>query len=138
MSLEQRINKLDDITKQLALEIKEGNSTNTLKLLEYILDKVNTKAIIVKEDYTILYLNQALEEFFREHNLDITVGMNWWERFYNSQSPLDWCPIKKTIESKKVTKQVLNGELTKKKLEIICIPLLYNGVSGVIAFFWEA
>ena len=137
MSLEMSINNLDRINKELALELKEKKIGEKLKIVEFILDNLKTKAIIITSDYEILYFNKSFGDFFGKYNLKVNLGDNWWQKMYDSPIPKEWCPVKEAIASKKVIKKIIDGEITKSKYSFVCVPLIYNGISGVIAFIDE-
>ncbi|MBE3094743.1 MAG: hypothetical protein IMZ52_06890 [Actinobacteria bacterium] len=137
MSLEESINNLDRITKEVALEIEHGSSEGILQLVELILDKLDTFGLIIKNDGKIIYVNKSLIAYLKGCNLTANIGDNVYNSLLGQEIAPEWCPVKKAIESRKIIFDIFTSPKTGNKYRTICIPLLYDGVSAVIDFFWR-
>jgi len=134
-NLNNRINKLKILTKELAKEIEHEDSTHVLDFIKLILDSVKSPAFIIDINYNLLYANLEAERLGKKYGVytEAGIGKKCYEIQYPGQNkPCNNCPAKKAIKSKKVENTEWVSGNSNAKYMVTDIPLLYNGVAGVI------
>jgi len=131
------LNSLKRLTMELAEEIEYDEHGKVWKFITLILDSVNSPAAIIGADHTLLYINKetikrhAIQGFDIEDELGKTVRKTRFCR------PLEMdcskCPIMKSMETKEVYTIDYKSDITGILYKMICIPLVFDGVSGVLA-----
>ena len=121
-------------TKELAEEVKGNNQGPYWAFLTHLLDRLVTYSAILDKDGNILFLNKAIiKNAGKAFNTDINqfIGMHCKETQL-CDKVCDKCPIKKTYKRKQVLTSEYKCPLTGEISELVCIPLLYDGISGII------
>ena len=129
---------LKRLTKELAEEIHYEEKGRVFKLMRLIFDNIESYVTIMNSDCGILYINPSAYSSFKENfNIDIHEGTNCKEIInLFSQDYCKNCIAKMCMSQKKVLNEIFESKKTGKKYWRTCIPLAYNGVSGVIEI-WE-
>lgn len=130
------LRKLRRLTHELVDEINEGGGP-VLDLIVLILDSVDQIAVIMDKEANLIYANSYAHNFINDLGIELEYEKNWYKQLYNLDESPTWCPVKKTLENKTVSKVHIHSPLTDIDWEVICIPLAYNGISGVISFASE-
>jgi len=134
------LNKLKELTYELAEEIQGNLHAGPLfGLLMSYFDTVNTYVSIIRNDKTVLYLNKAARERIEELGLDpddyideVCVGLRDQCGLVNN------CPLEECIETKKiVVRHNIKSPITDIRYTVVCMPLVYNGVSAVVEMWTE-
>ena len=132
MSLEENVNNLKRLTQELAEEIHHKENGNMFKFMKLLFNNIESFVTIVDEDCNMLYLNPSAIKFSKEMvNLDMKEGDNCLEWIGDKKFCED-CIVKPCMNQKKILNQVMTSPITHKKYWRTCIPLVYDGVSGVI------
>ena len=136
--MSKNLNKLKRLTKELAEEVHYAEEGPIFKLVTLLLDNVTTFAVIVDNDKNLIWANKA------SINNASTAGINI-ESYYGQDcskihlcnGECDKCPVTKAVTSKKVHTTFFECVVSHDIYDMICIPLIYDGVSGVIVMMGE-
>jgi hypothetical protein len=89
--------------------------------------------IVVNTDLTISMFNEKMGKLVKDKlNIDLKKGDNIYKAMYNIDSPPEWDPFIPSIKSKKVVVREFISPITKSRYSVISIPMIYNGISGVV------
>ena len=129
------------LTKELSEEIEYDEHGKIWKLITFILDNVGSPAAIINKKHALLYINKNCRERFKELGFDGEkyIGKNIkGSKFCESLlSACDECPIQKTLDTKEVHTLDFTSKISNINYKMICIPLIFDGVSGVLAILSE-
>jgi len=110
---------------------------DTLKRLnEYqlIIDNIDSYVAIVTLDLKMALVNKKMKNMLNERlGLCPSVGDPVYKSLYNMDTIPDWDPFVSAIKRRKIIIREFVSPTTKRKYGLIAIPLIYNGVSGVMA-----
>lgn len=134
------INRLRELTTELAKEIKHGDGDGeVLNFLEIIFDHIEGTYIeVVTYEYKLLYVNPWGKEQLKDLlDLEIVEDKEYcYKKMWNRDTPCPWCPVEKAIDERRIIHlrqlAIDNPISTNYEYCITVIPLLYNGVSGAI------
>jgi len=132
---EYNLNELKNLTKELAIGIQKKKS-NIFDKIKFIFDGLHSPIAIIDNEYRMIYLNDEIKKLAKEETgVNIKEGEVCYKVLYGRNNVCDDCLVRKALETKKViiSKRCLQN--TKEELIITCIPLIYNGISGVIKIF---
>lgn len=134
--LEQKLYDLDELTKKLAVEVRDNSLGFTYQACVDILSRIKTPATIISNEYNIIYLNSSALELFKKDldSQEVTFGKLCYKELYGINDVCNKCPVKHSIENKKVYIVDYTSPKGEKYL-LISIPLAYNGTSGAIELF---
>jgi len=133
--MSENLNKLNRLTKELAEEIKYEETGPALKFCKLILGSIKSPAFIIDKDYNLIYGNPEAERLGKKYNVFTKsgIGKKCYEVQYPGQGgPCKDCPAIKAIKTKKVENTEWKSKNSKITYMVTDIPLVYNGVSGVI------
>jgi len=137
-SITADIEEIKSITARIAKELGEPPAaSHLLTFLKLIFDNLKSYVLIIGADNTILYMNPAVAEGMTRYGLKCNVGDKCYKTFYLKDSPCDHCFAKEAIETRHVVFNSLESPFDHKQYLSICIPLIVNGVSGVIELVRE-
>ena len=134
------LTNLKKLTHELSEEIKGNIHAGPLfGLLTSYFDTIDTYVTIIRNDKTVLYLNKAVRERIEELGLDpddyidgICIGSKGKCGLVNN------CPLEECIETKKiVVRHDVKSPITDIRYTVVCMPLIYNGVSAVVEMWTE-
>lgn len=137
-TLTQSINKLKELTVELAEEIRD-ESDGLLKFVGTIFDYIEGTCIeVVTTDYELLYISPWTKKKMHEVNIEVSDRGLCFERIWGMSSPCSWCPVARAVRERKILHinkaeiavPLTNG--TDVEYCVTVIPLVYNGVSGAI------
>lgn len=131
-NLNNRINKLKKLTEQLAKEIEYEDNGNVLNLLKLILDSVKSPAFVITKNFDVVFLNKEAGRLGAKYNIDIDMSKKCYEMQYGLDEPCKNCPVSKALKSKKIENIEWTSSHSGRTYMITDIPLLYNGIAGVI------
>jgi hypothetical protein len=136
-NLDERIKNLEVLTRELAYNIIDHESFSVLNFTKFILNEVETPAMITDLKDNIVYVNPPLRELLEYKGVNVDQeDVPWWTVFWGDENPpsKDWL-TKECMDGRKVLHKDLKSKLYKnKRYFITCVPLIYNGVSGVLSF----
>lgn len=123
--------ELDDlrrITYELASEVESGAEGPTFDIVTFILDQINSPAMILNDDLEVIYQNGGMTEW-----LDQDYEGRKCFSALDRESPCEDCDALRSLE----TKKVIHGEnsLSPNSASKVTIPLIFNGVSGTMILF---
>lgn len=123
------LDKLKDVTKELAEQLQYGQPGPLFSLVAMIMDNIRSPIAIIDKNYKVLYMNPVLkDELGRGDEID---HLTCYQLYFNEGVPCVSCPVRKTLETRKV--EVINYvDVRGDEITTTCIPLIYNGVSAVI------
>lgn len=131
--LESIISSLEELTSKLGTEISEGIHGPTFKFTQMVLDNLNTPCAIIDEGYHLIYANDSfVREFSYYLPTPLVFGDVCYETFHGRKSICEECHVEKSLESRHVLISSRQFPPSDKKYYVICIPLIYDGVAGVI------
>lgn len=130
-TVEEDAEEIRRITRQLAAEIKNKECT-VLSLLELVFDKIKSLVVIMRENLEVIYANKATLKFLGKESAR---GVKCHELFYDSPIPCPNCQVNEVIKTRRIgivkKTKALSGYVAT------CIPLIANGVTGVIELIEE-
>lgn len=138
MSLEDSVNNLRRLTQELAEEIRYEEYGQAFKFMRLIFDNIESYITIMDSNCKILYINPSAIKSAKDLlNVDLHVGSNCKD-IINIINPIHCkdCLARACINKRKVLNEIFGSIKTGKKYWRTCIPLAYNGISGVIEI-WE-
>ena len=131
--LENNIQDLEVITRKLALEVHKGVHGPTYEFCQLVLNNLQTPALIIGNNYEIVYLNDCARQFIEEKlNVSIRLGKTCYKEAFNLDDVCKGCPVKMAIDNRKVYFVDFLSPKTSLRYSVICIPLIYDGVAGAI------
>ena len=135
--IDNTMNNLRRLTQELAEEIKYDEVGPMFKFCKLIFDNLKTKVVIIDTKGIIKYMNKTLLDYASKFNLDLKVGNNWYIPCGFDKEP-EIYPAKEAIENRQVIHAIFKSKKTGNTLDIIAIPLIFNGVSGAICLLNQA
>ena len=124
---------LKRLTQELANEIKCEETGPALEFCKLILSSIKSPSVIINKDFKVVYLNDVAIKLGLKYGIDTTLGTKCYKARYNLDKPCKDCPlVKETREIQNIKWKSPHSGITYM---ITTIPLLYNGVSGVIKIF---
>ena len=130
------LSSLKRLTKQLAEEIEYDEHGTAWKFITLILDSVNSPSAIIGADHKLLFINN---ETIKRHNkigFDIENELGKSVRKTRFCKPLGMdcskCPVQNSMKTKEVYTIDYKSDITGILYRMICIPLVFDGVSGVL------
>ena len=122
---------LKRLTKELAEEVEYDEKGPALRFIELILDNIHSMAGILDKDCNVVFINKSAIDYCKMNNIDFTdkgiCPMKLSKEYCKN------CPVKDTIKSRTVESVKYISPVTGRCISYTCIPLIFNGVSGVIA-----
>lgn len=127
------LSRLTEITHELAEDIKNRKFGDCLRFVTFLLDNIDTHIVILDEDCKVIFANK-----FARDNIKIDY-LNKTPRELGMCKSFDCkvCPFSSSMAGKKVISRTFTSK-TGKKMRMLCLPLLYNGSSGVIVILEDA
>lgn len=135
------LTKLKMLTEELAKEMSGENSNGQIfELLKQYFDGLESFVSILDKDGNVLYLNKCLSKRLRElGHQDANCYINKPVIEIDPKKMIHQKTVMKCIKTKKVTIQKgLKSKYSEKIYDLVCMPLKYDGVSGVIEIWEEA
>jgi hypothetical protein len=133
------LDKLREITEELANEIHDEERGKIWDLVTLIFDNVDSPVCIFDNECNILYLNPrtiiGLGRVGQDGNE--WIGKNAKDTDGCNNLDCDTCKIKKVLCSRKVETVTYCSPYSDEKFNMVCIPLIYNGTSGVITILGD-
>ena len=127
------LNNLQRLTQELAEEIHYEEYGHVFKLMSLIFDNVESYVVIIDTNCKLLYINPAAIKACKDLvNIDINTGDNCIKMMQSNPELCKDCLAKSCINQKKVLNEVTISPNTNIKYWRTCIPLAYDGISGVI------
>jgi len=124
---------LKQLTQELAEEIKLGKNGNTFNSICSIFDNLESYVAIVNSDCKLIYLNpSAIRNYKIRTNMDIKIGDNCLKLLQDNKEFCLDCLSQRCKNQRKVLSEIMTSPNTGIKYWRTCIPLIYNGTSGVI------
>jgi hypothetical protein len=138
MTLEENVNNLKRLTQELAEEVHHEEYGDAFKYIHLLFDKVESYIVILDNDCKILYLNPSVIKNCKEKlGISVGVGDNCLKLLKDGKELCKDCVVKTCVNQRKVLNQIIISPNTGIKYWKTCIPLVYNGVSGVIEILEE-
>ena len=133
MSLEKNINNLKRITQELAGEIHDKEYGDMFRFMRLLFDRVESYVSIVDKNCNLIYINpSAIRNYKERTGGDIEIGDKCIKLLQNNPEFCKECLAKDCINQKIILNKVFISPNTGLKYWRTCIPLIYDGVSGVI------
>ena len=130
--LSQRISNLKNLTRELAEEIEYEKYSHVLDFIKLILDAIKSPAMIITKDYKVIFINKEALKLSKKYKVTIDYSKTCYEMQYGTDKPCKDCPAKKAIKSRQVENSEWTSHLSGMDYMVTDIPLLFNGVAGVI------
>jgi len=131
------LSPLKRLTKQLAEEVEYDEHGKVWKFITLILNSVNSPAAIIGADHKLLFINKETIKRHKLMNFDIEGEVGKTLRKSRFCKPLGMdcnkCPVKNAMDTKEVHTIDYKSDITGINYKMICIPLIFDGVSGVLA-----
>lgn len=132
--IDNTINNLKRLTKELAEEIKNEEYGRMFDFCKLIFSNLNTYVIIIGLDEKIKYMNPSLSKYLKSVDSDLKVGDIWYKNWDSKSIPKDH-PSCEALKTRTVVHKKLEYPKLKSTYDVIAIPLIYNGISGTICLF---
>ena len=101
--------------------------------MKLLFDNVESYIAIIDKDCNLLYLNpSAIKNYKDRTGFTIQIGDKCIKLLQNNPEFCKDCSARKSITNKKVFNEIILSPNTGIKYWRTCIPLVYDGVSGVI------
>jgi hypothetical protein len=127
------LNNLKLLTQELAEEIHRKESGQAFKYMGLLFDNIESYVAIIDKDCKILYLNpSAIRNYKDRVGKDIKIGDNCITLLQDNKDFCKNCLTKTCINNRNVLNEIIISPNTGIKYWRTCIPLAYDGVSGVI------
>lgn len=132
MSLDDNVNNLKRLTQELAEEIHRDEEGRAFKFIKTLFNNIESFVAVVDDECNIIYINPSAVKFAKDNlKLDITKGDNCL-LWIKDKMFCENCIVKNCMNQKKILNEIMISPNTKLRYWRTCIPLVYNGVSGVI------
>jgi hypothetical protein len=123
---------LKQITQELAEEIHQEQHGKAFEFVKLLFDHIESFVVLIDNNCNFIYINPAVIKYSKEKlNMDIKQGDGcqiWSKGYFNCEN----CIVKTCINQRRVLSESLTSPHTNIKYWRTCIPLAYDGVSGVI------
>ena len=138
-NLDETLEKLRRSTHNLAIEVKKNTHGPAWDIVTLLLDNVKSPSAILNTNHEIVFINKSTKNIMRANGIKVKdiIGKHARETGLCPQVDCSDCPVNKVLHEKKVSTIKYKGPLDKRAYEMICIPLVYNGISGVITLIGE-
>lgn len=104
-----------------------------LDTFKTIIDRIDNYVIVINKDLKVVMVNKKCHDLILETTgKEIKAGDDWYKVVFNFDSPPSWDPIMRAVNTRKIVLKTIESPITKKKYCSINIPIIYNGVSGVV------
>ena len=125
--------ELKRITRELAEEVAYEERGPIFKLVTLVLDKIKSYAAIIGNNHKLIWVNQTAAKQANTHHIDIRslYGINCKTLNLCSGECGD-CPVTKSLKTKEVVTSEFKCVKSNDIYNMVCIPLVHNGTSGVI------
>ena len=123
---------LKRLTKELAEEIEYHEEGPSFKFIKLILDSVKSPVVIISNDFKTIYLNPLAIAMGEKYGIDTSLYVHCYEAVMGINSPCKGCPAKRALKSKQIENTEWISPVSGIKYMVTDIPLIYDGVSGVI------
>jgi len=143
MSLDERIKKIDILTRDLVAEVKHDYNKKLWDVITEIFDNLDSYVGVI--DYNtkeLIYMNPAAIQ----HDIDVgtnargQIGKDCKEACKQMNLPFDCenCPMKEVFKTNKISSSTFISSFTGIEYNFICIPIRFNGTQSVIAIMSES
>lgn len=130
---------LKRLTQELAEEVKYDEKGPLFKLVTLILNNIKSFAAILDDEKRLIWANKMSVKRANKFGIDLVNSYGKkCEKFEICSGKCKKCPIAKVIKQRKILTNDFKAKLSGKSFTMICIPLLYNGVSGVIVLMGDS
>jgi len=130
------LSPLRRLTRELAEEVEYDEHGRAWKFMTLILNSVQSPAAIIGSDHKLLFVNQETIKRHTAHGFEIESEVGKTVRKTRFCKPLAMdcskCPVQKSIDTKEVHTIDYRSDITGILYKMICIPLVFDGVSGVL------
>ena len=107
--------------------------TIKMGIFKTIIDKIDNYVIVIDTNLKVVMVNQLAQDLIlKATGKCINAGDDWYKVVFGLDSPPHWDPLTRAIKTRKVVLKTIESPLSKKKFCTINIPVIYNGVSGVV------
>ena len=124
----QRIQKIKDLTCEITEEIFKDANGVFFGTLGNIFESVDSGIKIVDTDCNIIYINPKAKELAEIGGEEVKKYIYCKE--ISNEEMCEKCMIKVAIKNRKVT--IFEYEFGEDPYIVICLPLIHNGLSGII------
>lgn len=104
-----------------------------LDVFKMIIDKIDNYVILIDKSLKVVMVNQKTQELLqKEIGKCVCKGDDWYKTVFGLDVVPIWDPITRAINNRKVVIKTIESPHTGLKFNTINIPVIYNGVSGVV------
>ena len=125
------------LTKELAEEIEYEEHGKAWKFITLILNSVNSPAAIIDSDHKLLFINKETIKRHKNIGFEIEneVGKSVRKTRFCKPLAMDCskCPVQLAMDTREVHTIDYKSDITGINYKMLCIPLVFDGVSGVLA-----
>ena len=126
------LDNLKRLTKELAEEVEYQEHGIAFKFIKLILDSIKSPAFIITREYDTVYLNPTAIKMAKKYGISTELGVKCYNVLFHKDEPCKECPVTRALKTRRVENTEWKSPLTGKKYMVTDIPLLFNGVAGVI------
>jgi len=124
---------LSKLTRELAEEIHKKESGLAFKSICIVFDNLKSIISIIDSDCKFIYLNKAAIDYTHDLlKIDISIGDHCLKLLGNDSKLCESCSSKKCVNERRIISEVFKSPNTHIKYWKTAIPLIYDGISGVI------
>jgi transcriptional regulator with PAS, ATPase and Fis domain len=107
--------------------------TLRMEIFKTVIDKIDNYVIVVDTKLKVVMVNQKTKELLAKAiGKCVEPGDDWYKVVFGLDSPPSWDPLTRAINTRKVVIKTIESPYNKIKFNTINIPIVYNGVSGVV------
>jgi len=114
-------------------DVIKGKPFDESKNLWYTtLDAISESIFLIDLDYKILHCNRTTLNFLGKSKYNEVIGHSCWEIMHRTPEPVEWCPVRKMLESGR--REIFVQELMGKWVEISADPVFDDegNISGAV------
>jgi len=139
-NLQNQIADLKQITNALASELHTHEYGPAFAFITFIFNKIDNCVAILDEHQKMIFVNDASVKLAKECGEDATsyIGKSCTEIKKCGGMVCESCPVKQVLTTRRVTSTPIKSSYDKQQRTLVCIPLLYDGVSAVILIAGDA
>ena len=104
-----------------------------MDVFKIVLDKIDNYVIVIDTNLKVIMVNKKTQELLQNTiGKCVCQGDDWYKVVFGLDSPPHWDPLTRAIKTRKVVIKTIESPHSPLKFNTINIPIIYNGVSGVV------
>jgi len=136
VELSSLVSLTEKLDTTFAKDIVSHTDSALIRMSQFqkVIDNIDSYVAVVSLDLKMIMTNKKMATMLNERlGVCPKAGDPVYKTLYNLDEIPSWDPFIPAIKRRRVTMREFISPTTKRKYGLIAIPLIYNGVSGVIA-----